>query len=129
MNGMGLIVKTVTRVTVGCIFIFGCYLTVRGHTTLGGGITGGFIVSLAFILFGLAYGRTEAEERLSKRLALVLMELSAVFLLLLSFIGCRSEGCSEFILYDLAMMVMVGSGIFVGFINLVAFKVKVREEK
>ena len=129
MNGMSLIVKTVTRMTVGVIFLFGCYLSVQGHAALGGGLAGGVVVALAFILYVLAYGRTSAEERLSKQLALILMELGAVFFLLLAFFGCKPNGSAEYILCDLAIMVMVGSGLFVIFLTLVTFKVKIREEK
>ncbi|MFH1710233.1 MAG: MnhB domain-containing protein [bacterium] len=129
MNGMSLIVKTVTRVTVGVIFLFGCYLAAQGHATLGGGFAGGVVIALAFILYVLAYGRTIAEERLSKQLALILMELGAVFFLMLSFFGCKPNGNSESILCNLAIMVTLGAGLFVVFLTLVAFRVKVREEK
>jgi multicomponent Na+:H+ antiporter subunit B len=124
MNGMSLIVKTVTRVTVGVIFLFGCYLSVQGHATLGGGLAGGVVIALAFILYVLAYGRTIAEERLSKQLALILMELGAVFFLLLSFFGCKPNGISEYVLCNLAITVTVGAGLFVVFLTLVTFRVR-----
>jgi len=125
---MGLIVKTVTRVTVGVIFLFGCYLSVQGHATLGGGLAGGVVVALAFILYVLAYGRTEAEERLSKEVALILMELGAVLFLLLSFFGCTSGGNSEYILCNFAITVMSGSGLLVVFLTFTAFRVRIRDE-
>ncbi len=129
MSGMGLIVKTVTRVTVGVIFLFGCYISAQGHTTLGGGLAGGVVIALAFILYVLAYGRTHAEERLGRQLALIFMELGAIFFLLLSFFGCKPEGCYECILCNLAISVMSGAGLFVVFLNFTAFKAKIREEK
>jgi len=125
---MGLIVKTVTRVTVGVIFLFGCYLSVQGHATLGGGLAGGVVVALAFILNVLTYGRTEAEERLSKEVALILMELGAVLFLLLSFFGCASGGNSESILCNFAITVMSGSGLLVVFLTFTAFRVRIRDE-
>jgi len=125
---MGLIVKTVTRVTVGVIFLFGCYLSVQGHAALGGGLAGGVVVALAFILYVLAYGRTEAEERLSKEVALILMELGAVLFLLLSFFGCTSGGNSEIILCNFAITVMSGSGLLVVFLTFITFRVRIRDE-
>jgi multisubunit Na+/H+ antiporter MnhB subunit len=129
MSGMGLIVKTITRVTVGVIFLFGCYISVQGHATLGGGLAGGVVIALAFILYVLAYGRTHAEERLSRQLALIFMELGAVFFLLLSFFGLKQDGCLECILCNLAITAMSGAGLFVVFLNFIAFRVKVGEEK
>ena len=123
-----MIVKTVTRVTVGVIFLFGCYLSVQGHSALGGGLAGGVVVALAFILYVLAYGRTEAEERLSKEVALILMELGAVLFLLLSFFGCTSGGNSEYILCNFAITVMSGSGLLVVFLTFTAFRVRIRDE-
>lgn len=128
MNGMGLIVKTVTRVTVGVIFLFGCYISVQGHATLGGGLAGGVIIALAFILYVLAYGRTEAEERLSKKVALILMELGAIFFLLISIFGCKSDIILQCILSDFAISVMVGAGLFVVFLSFVTFRVRISEE-
>ena len=125
---MGLIVKTVTRVTVGVIFLFGCYLSVQGHSALGGGLAGGVVVALAFILYVLAYGRTEAEERLSKEVALILMELGAVLFLLLSFFGCTSGWNSEIILCNFAITVMSGSGLLVVFLTFITFRVRIRDE-
>lgn len=128
MNGMGLIVKTVTRVTSGVIFLFGCYLSVQGHAMLGGGLAGGVVIALAFILYVLAFGKTEAEEILSKQLALILMELGAVLFLLLSFFGCGSNQVSECILCNFAISVTAGAGLLVVFLTFVTFKVKTSEE-
>jgi multisubunit Na+/H+ antiporter MnhB subunit len=129
MSGMGVVVKTVTRVTAGVIFLFGCYISAQGHVTLGGGLSGGVVIALAFILYVLAYGRTHAEERLNRNLALIFMELGAVSFLLLSFFGGKPDGYMESILCNLAISVMSGAGLFVVFLNFTAFMVKLREEK
>ena len=48
-EGMTLIVKTITRLTVGLIMLFGIYIVLHGHLTPGGGFAGGVIVALSFI--------------------------------------------------------------------------------
>ncbi len=59
---MSLIVKTVTRLVTGFILIFGLYILMYGHITPGGGFAGGVIISLAFILSLLAFGKTYTDE-------------------------------------------------------------------
>lgn len=56
MQGMTSIVKTVTQVVVGVIFLYGLYIISHGHLTPGGGFAGGAIIAGAFILLVLAYG-------------------------------------------------------------------------
>lgn len=45
-QGMTLIVKTVTRLTIGLILMYGIYITLHGHLGPGGGFAGGVIVAL-----------------------------------------------------------------------------------
>ncbi|MDP2423254.1 MAG: MnhB domain-containing protein [Bacteroidales bacterium] len=56
MKGMTVIVKKVTQLLCGIIFIFGIYIVLHGHLTPGGGFAGGTIIAGAFILLVLAYG-------------------------------------------------------------------------
>lgn len=66
--GMTLIVKTVTRVMVWMMLLYGMYLILHGHLTPGGGFGGGVIIALAFLCIFLAYGRSYTEEWLQIRL-------------------------------------------------------------
>lgn len=56
MKGMSIIVKKVSQLIAGIIFLYGLYIIVHGHLTPGGGFAGGTILSGAFILIVLAYG-------------------------------------------------------------------------
>ena len=56
MNGMTPIVKKVTQLIVGLIFLYGIYIITHGHLSPGGGFAGGAIIAGAFILLVLAYG-------------------------------------------------------------------------
>ena len=62
MNGMSLIVKRITRYTVGLIFLYGIYIVLHGHLTPGGGFAGGVIIALSFIHIVLAFGKKEAVK-------------------------------------------------------------------
>jgi multicomponent Na+:H+ antiporter subunit B len=65
--GMSLIVKTVTRLTVWLIFLYGIYIILHGHITHGGGFSGGVIITLSFIHLMLAYGKESVFKRLSRK--------------------------------------------------------------
>jgi len=56
MEGMSTIVKKVTQLVAGLIFIYGIYIILHGHLTPGGGFAGGAIIAGAFILLILAFG-------------------------------------------------------------------------
>jgi multicomponent Na+:H+ antiporter subunit B len=63
MKGMSVIVKTIARILMGFIFVYGIYIVFHGHLTPGGGFAGGAIVGAAFALLVLAYGSTEGSEK------------------------------------------------------------------
>jgi len=67
MGGMSIIVKQVTQLLAGIIFMFGIYIILHGHLTPGGGFAGGVIIAGAFILLILAYG--SSALRLKKEVA------------------------------------------------------------
>ena len=79
--GMTLIVKTVTRVMVWMMLLYGIYLVLHGHLTPGGGFGGGVIFALAFLSIFLAYGRAYTGEWLHIR-ALNHAESAAILLFL-----------------------------------------------
>jgi len=64
-TGMTLIVKMITQVMIGFLLVFGAYIVLYGHITPGGGFPGGVMISLAYILLTLAYGRKVVESKIS----------------------------------------------------------------
>ncbi len=89
-KGRTLIVKTVTRLTVGLILLYGIYIVLHGHISPGGGFAGGVIIALSFIHLMLAFGRETALKKLSQARASIIESLGALMFLsiaLLGFIG------------------------------------------
>lgn len=86
-TGMTLIVKTVTRLTVGLIFLYGVYIVLHGHLTPGGGFAGGVILALSFVHLVLAYGRREAARRITDRSVSRIEGLGAVAFLAVGLLG------------------------------------------
>ena len=108
---MTVIVKTVTRLTVGLILIYGIYIVLQGHISPGGGFAGGIIVALSFIHLMLAFGKDAVLKKIRQSRGLILSSLGALaFLFLAAKPGVASE---------LAAALMVGSGLLVIFLTLV----------
>jgi len=145
MSGMSLIVKTVTRLTAAIIFLFGSYITLTGHFDLGGGFAGGIIIAVCYILYVLAYGKSEAEIETSKRGLVLIMCLGMVLFLALALMGLGTgyffknflaKGMAGELwsagiipLCNLAIMLEVGAGLYLVFLNLITFNVNIREEE
>ncbi|MCK4673068.1 sodium:proton antiporter, partial [candidate division WOR-3 bacterium] len=63
MKGMSLIVKTITNIVIGFIFIYGVYIILHGHLTPGGGFAGGVIIAGVFILKFIVFGKGAKSEK------------------------------------------------------------------
>ena len=144
-KGMSLIVKTITRLTVGLILLYGIYILAHGHVSPGGGFAGGVIIALSFIHLMLAYGKEVALKKLSKAAASFFESLGAILFLaiaLLGFIGgyfflnfiskgepFRLFSAGIIPLCNIAISLKVGAGLFGIFVALVLFKFKLEQKK
>ena len=86
-TGMSLIVKTITRLTVGLILLYGIYIVLHGHLSPGGGFAGGVIIALSFVHLMLAFGKDAVTERISKQTASKLESVGALLFLSIALIG------------------------------------------
>jgi len=133
-KGMTLIVKTVTRITLGFILLYGIYIGFSGHASPGGGFAGGVIIALSFVHIMLAFGKDVALRHLKARMLRVLSALGGLvflFVILMGFAHKRVpldmifdavRSCHIFtndIIIPLCEMVIVGAGLFAIFTALV----------
>ncbi len=86
-EGMTLIVKVVTRWTVGLILLFGVYIVLHGHISPGGGFAGGVIIALSFIHLILAYGGRFAFNKLDQTKASFFESFGALMFLTIALLG------------------------------------------
>lgn len=139
-KGMTLIVKTITRLTVGLILLYGIYIVLHGHISPGGGFAGGVIIALSFIHLMLAFGRDAALKKLSLGLASALESLGALMFLtiaalglflggyfFLNFFSFKGEPFALFSagiipLCNIAISLKVGAGLFAIFAVLILFQ-------
>lgn len=145
ITGMTLIVKTVTRLTVGLILIFGIYIILHGHISPGGGFAGGVIVALSFVHMMLAFGKDIAATKISRNLASNLESIGALMFLavaLLGFLGgsffmnVMAKGkpfalfsAGTIILSNVSIGIKVGVGLFAIFLALVILEKSKEEEQ
>lgn len=140
MNGMTPIVKKVTQLIVGLIFLYGIYIITHGHLTPGGGFAGGAIIAGAFILLVLAYGSDILKLKKREEGSSVIESSSILIFLLLAlaafFIGTRvffanylpKGTIGELIsagvipLYNIAVGIEVAAALFTIFLALVIYK-------
>jgi multicomponent Na+:H+ antiporter subunit B len=137
-KGMSVIVKTVTRLTVGLILLYGIYILCHGHVSPGGGFAGGVIIALSFIHLMLAYGKDVALSRLPKAVTSFFESFGALMFLAIALLGFTggyffmnvlpkgghfklfSAGIIP--LANVAISLKVGAGLFAIFIALVLLK-------
>ncbi len=144
-KGMSLIVKTITRLTVGLILLYGIYIVLHGHVSPGGGFAGGVIIALSFIHIMLAYGKEVAFKKLSRSVASLFENLGAILFLTIALLGFTggyfflnfiSKG-KPFNLFsagiiplcNIAIALKVGAGLFAIFVALVLLKFDPEKKK
>lgn len=137
MSGMSTIVKTISKLTAGLIFLFGCYIVVNGHLTPGGGFAGGVIIASSFVLLVLAFGSNELVERISYTRSSLFESLGGLLFLFTALAGLLA-GFSFFSnllpkgtplklvsagiipICNIAIGIKVGAGLFAIFLGLAA---------
>jgi multicomponent Na+:H+ antiporter subunit B len=87
MKGMTLVAKTITRLTLGLILLFGFYIFMHGHVSHGVGFAGGVIIALGFIHLMLAYGKTVALKKVGEKYVYFLKNGGMLALLAVSVTG------------------------------------------
>ena len=131
-TGMTLIVKMITRLTVGLILIYGIYIVLQGHISPGGGFAGGVIITLSFVHLMLAFGRRTVLKKITKTKSLKVASVAALIFLALLYFGFTSGGhasgsrpesfklsAAGFIpLYDIITAALSGAALFVAFLAL-----------
>jgi multicomponent Na+:H+ antiporter subunit B len=142
--GMSLIVKTITRLTVGLILLFGIYIVLHGHLSPGGGFAGGVIIALSFVHLMLAFGREVALTKINKNLAAILESAGGLLFLSIALIGFLAGSfflnflakgtpfklfsAGTIVLSNIAISLKVGVGLLAIFLALVISEKPKREQ-
>lgn len=138
-QGMSVIVKTVTRLTVGLILLYGIYIVSHGHLSPGGGFAGGVIIALSFVHLMLAFGKETAFRKLSEAKAAFLESLGALLFLGIALLGLvwgvfflnflpsgeafRLFSAGTIPFSNIAISLKVGAGLFMILLAIVLLKI------
>jgi multisubunit Na+/H+ antiporter MnhB subunit len=143
MNGMTPIVKKVTQLIAGLIFLYGIYIITHGHLTPGGGFAGGAVVAGSFVLLVLAYGSNVLKLKRREEGSSVVESLGILLFIVLAFAaifigtkvffanylpkGVIGELISAGVipLYNIAVGIEVAAALFTIFLALVIYKEEV----
>ena len=143
MNGMTPIVKKVTQLIVGLIFMYGIYIITHGHLTPGGGFAGGAVVAGSFVLLVLAYGSDILKLKKREEGSSVIESIGILLFIVLAFAaifigtkvffanylpkGVIGELISAGVipLYNIAVGIEVAAALFTIFLALVIYKEEV----
>ncbi len=144
MKGMTVIVKTITKLLCGLIFLYGIYIIAHGHLTPGGGFAGGVIIAASFILLILAFGSEEFKEQMGYLYSSIFESVGGLLFLLIALFGLLL-GISFFYnflpkgklfmlfssgiipLCNLAIGIKVGAGLFAIFLAIAASRFIIKE--
>ncbi|MFH1801044.1 MAG: MnhB domain-containing protein [Candidatus Omnitrophota bacterium] len=137
-EGMSVIVKTITRLTVGLILLYGIYILSHGHVSPGGGGAGGVIIALSFVHLMLAYGKETAFKKIPKAAVSFFEGMGAIIFLAIALFGFTSGyfflnfiskgepfrlfSAGIIPLCNIAISLKVGAGLFAIFVALVLLK-------
>jgi len=144
-KGMSVIVKTITRLTIGLILLYGIYIVAHGHVSPGGGFAGGVIIALSFVHLMLAYGKEVALNKLPKKAASFFESTGAMLFLGIAILGftggyfflnflAKGEPFRLFSagiipLCNIAISLKVGAGLFAIFAALVLLTFETEKKK
>ena len=144
-QGMSLIVKRITKITVSLIFLFGMYIVLHGHLTPGGGFAGGVIIALSFIHLVLAFGKEIALQRLRESFFSAIESFGGLMFLGIALLGLsggyfflnvlpKGEPFTLFssgiiVLCNIAIFLKVSAGLFSIFIALAIIRMPMDDAK
>ncbi len=120
-SGMGIIVKTSVRMTMGILLVYGAHVVFQSPGSPGSGFVGGGIIALSFLYLLLAYGREFTFQKLNRERAMLLTKIGVLAMLIIGV--CRFLNRANFthflISVNIFISLLVGAGIFVIFVGLV----------
>jgi len=75
------LLKTITRLVIPFIEVYGIFIILNGHLSPGGGFSGGALLGTSLILYTLVFGVKKSEKKFSPRVS-VILESGGVLLII-----------------------------------------------
>lgn len=90
--GLTLIIKTVNRIILWMIFLYGTYIILHGHLSPGGGFGGGVVLALGLLSVLLARGREDTLKWFKVGLLRKVEYSSTLLFLIFGLVGLATAG-------------------------------------
>lgn len=87
-----LIVKTVTRLIVPFIQLYGVFIILHGHISPGGGFAGGAIIASSLVLYTLTYGLNNGHKKMPHNISSKIESGGLLCFIMLGLVGIISGG-------------------------------------
>jgi len=82
-----LVIRSVSRLVVPFIQLYGFYVIFYGHLSPGGGFAGGAIVASSMILYGLSFNLEAGSRKLGHDISSLMESGGAIWFLMIGLIG------------------------------------------
>lgn len=125
---MSLIVKTITRLTMGLVFLYAIYIVLQAHMGPGSGFAGGVITALLFIQLMLSFGKERVLKKINEIKTILAMSVSAIIFLCIASANFLSVKPRPILLTDILTCIIVAAGLILIFSSLVALTEGIKEK-
>ncbi len=137
-----IIVKSITRLVIPFLQLYGIYIILHGHISPGGGFSGGALIGSSLILYTLVFGVDRAQKKFSHRVSEIAESGGILLYLFVGALGIALTGnflsnkAAGFPLGELGSLLsggiipvlMIGIGIKVASTMITLFHVLIQEE-
>jgi len=137
-----LIVKTITRMIMPFIQLYGVFIILHGHISPGGGFAGGAIVGASLILYTLAFGLKKGHKKIPHHVSSKIETGGILWFISLGIVGIIAGGnflgnqSAGFYMGDLGKIISagliplatIGIGLKVGSTIITLFHTMIEEE-
>ncbi|KAB3533567.1 MnhB domain-containing protein [Alkaliphilus serpentinus] len=87
-----IIVKTITRLIVPFIQVYGIFVILHGHISPGGGFSGGAVLGSSMILFTLSFGLPMASRKIPHKVTSILETSGILWYIIIGLAGIYLGG-------------------------------------
>jgi len=87
-----LILKTITKMLLPFIQLYGVYVVLHGHISPGGGFSGGAILGASIILYTIVFGLKQGEKKLPHNVSLVIESGGVAWFVIIGLVGLYFTG-------------------------------------
>jgi multicomponent Na+:H+ antiporter subunit B len=87
-----LILKTITKMLLPFIQLYGVYVVLHGHISPGGGFSGGAILGASIILYTIVFGLKLGEKKLPHNISLMIESGGVAWFVIIGLVGLNFTG-------------------------------------